>query len=90
MTRIISTVLCSNADKSRPAKAAIANLRTDISAITYEQDSEIDMNIGSFDSNIDETLSMPTAETVMVSTLSNSFSKFRSVDARSSMPAITT
>ena len=41
-------VLDSTAYESRPAEAAIANLKTGMPAITYEQDSEININEGSF------------------------------------------
>ena len=49
MTEIISNALSRTADESRPAEAALDNLRTHMPAITYGQDSEIDMNEGSFD-----------------------------------------
>ena len=106
VTEITSTVLGSTADESRPSEAAIVNLRTDISAITYDQDSEIDVNEDSFDSDIDETTTTScadqdsenycndhsgiAAETVTVSTLSNSSGESRTDDERSNMPAITT
>ena len=106
ITEIISTILGSTANESRPAEAVVADTRSDIPATTYEQESEIDINEGSFDSDIHKTPAMPTAEqdaenycnnhnvivakTVTVSTLSNSSSKSRPVDTRSNMPAITT
>ena len=43
-TEIINTLLDSTADESRHAEAAITDQRTDMPAISYEQDSEIDMN----------------------------------------------
>ena len=48
ITEIINTVSGSTADESRPAEAIISDLRTGMLAITFEQDSEIDMNDGSF------------------------------------------
>ena len=77
-----------------------------MSAITYDQDSEIDVNEDSFDSDINETTatsradqdsenyyndhSVIVAETVTVSTLSNSSGESRTDDERSNMPAIST
>ena len=50
ITEIINTILGSTAGESRPAEAIISDLRTGMLAITFEQDSEIDMNEGSSDS----------------------------------------
>ena len=70
-------------------------------AITYEHDSEIDINEGSFDEipatpiagqdpeDYFNDHSVTIAETVTVSTLSNSSSKSRPVNVKSNMPAIT-
>ena len=102
MTEIINTVLGSTADGSRPAEAAIADLRTGMPALTYEQDPEIDMNEGSFVKTPATPIagqdpehyynddSVTVAETVRVSTLSSSSSESRLLDVRSNMPAITT
>ena len=102
MTEIINTVLGSSADGSRPAEAAIADLRTCMPALTYEQDPEIDMNEGSFVETPATPIagqdpehyynddSVTVAETVRVSTLSSSSCESRLLDVRSNMPAITT
>ena len=70
-------------------------------ALTYEQDSETDMNEGSFDEtpatpvagrepkSCYNDLGVTVAETVTVSTLSNSSSEFKPVNVRNNMPAIT-
>ena len=106
VTEIINTILDSTADESRPADSAIADLRTSMRVITYKQDYEIDINEGSFVCDIDETSATPiaaqnpknyynnhcvvVAETVTVSTLSNSSSESRPINIKSNMPAITT
>ena len=104
VTEIIKSILGSTADESRPAQAAMADLKADMPATAYEQDSEINMNEGSINSDIDETLATSIAgqnpknyyndnsvtvfETVTVSTLTNSSRKSRPVDVRSNMSAI--
>ena len=106
VTEIIKSILGSTADESRPAQAAMADLKADMPATAYEQDSEINMNKGSINSDIDETLatsiagqnpknyyndnSVTVSETVTVSTLTNSSRKSRPVDVRSNMSAIAT
>ena len=62
VTEIISSVLGSTADELKLAEAAVADLRADMPATTYEQDSEIDINERSFDSDIDETPARPIAD----------------------------
>ena len=101
MTEIINTVLGSIADESGPAEDAIADLRIGMPAITYKQDSEIDINEGSFDEtpakliagqepeNYYNDHNVTVSETVTVSTLSNSSSESRPVNVRSNMPSIT-
>ena len=49
VTEIVNTAFDSIADEFRPAEAAIADLRTGMPAITYEQDCEMDMIEGNFD-----------------------------------------
>ena len=101
LTEIINTVLGSTFGESRPAEVAIVDLRTGMPATAYEQDSEIDMNEGSFDKtpstpivgqdpkNYFNDYSVTVAEPVTVSTLSYSSNKSRPVDVRSNMSAIT-
>ena len=102
VTEIINTVLGSIADESKSAETDIVDLRTDMPAIIYEQDSVIDMNEGSFNEapatpiaaqdpeNYHNDHSVAVAETVTVSILSSSSSESRPVNVRSNMTAITT
>ena len=79
----------------------MADLRRGMPAIACEQDSEIDINEGSFDETPDTPIAgqdpenyyndhkVTVAETVAVSTLSHSSSESRPVNVRSNMPPIT-